>query len=236
MKHKVSVIIPTRGRPDFLPQAVFSVAASGFPESFEILVVHDGEPIRPMDGVRSYATASPQGMAACMNIGFTESRGDYLTVCEDDDMVMPHKLALLAGHLDIMPEVGAVFGLAQHLYPDGFAEVPPRSRKYARDNPLITWETIVQRRGLRLHGSAVMYRRSAWLAGGQWDESLGAGEEWEWHLRLLKAGVTFAVLPTVTDVYRIHEGQKSARAKRRKRKRMDVIDRINQRYLVDVPA
>jgi alpha-1,6-rhamnosyltransferase len=233
---KVSVLIPTRNRPDYLREAVFSAAASGFEDSFEIIVIHDGEPVQPMDGVRSFATPCPMGESALMNIALQEAKGEYLTILEDDDQILPHKLALLAAALDREPDVDAVFSLPVYIYPDGRSETPERLRAWLRANPIVTWDTIVRRQGLRFHGTSTMYRRTAWEKAGPWDETLTTGEEWEYHLRLLKCGCVFRGIDSVTTTYRIHDGQKSARAKRRTMKRKAQLALINQRYAVEVDA
>lgn len=229
---KVSVLIPTRNRPDYVREAVFSAAASAFDRRFEIIVVHDGEAVQPLTGVMSVALARPSGKAACLNRAFAASTGDYVTVLDDDDQIMPHKLALMSAMLDADLTTGAIYALPQYLYADGRAETPARLRTWLHHNPVVTWDTIVQRRGLRMHGTATMYRRTAWETAGPWDETLTTGEEWEYHLRLLRSGCVFRALDTVTDLYRIHATQKSGRRRRRLASRMAVIARINQRYEV----
>jgi hypothetical protein len=95
-------------------------------------------------------------------------------------------------------------------------------------HPVVTLETALEQ-GLYVHGTATMYRRSAWERiaenGKVWDESLPTAEEFDLHLRLLKfAGVFRAVdLPVVT--YRAggkHQGYKSERGKRPR----EVMNRI----------
>ena len=105
---RVSVVIPTAGRPRLIGRAVASVLAQTLPD-LELIVVVDGP---DPDTVAALATIhderlrvlqnhSPAGAGAARNLGAAQARGDWLAFLDDDDEFLPEKLerqlALAAG-------------------------------------------------------------------------------------------------------------------------------------------
>lgn len=172
------------------------------------------------------------GLSAAVNAAFAKSLGTYVTVLADDDLMHPHKLALLSSVLDEHRDVTAAYALAEHVSGLTNRGVPSNVRQWLRGNPLVTWETIKRGQGCMIHGTAILHRRAAWLAAGPWDETLWAGEEWEYHLRLLSKGGCFKGVESITDIYRIHPRQKNSQDQRRRKKdRQALIFGISQKYL-----
>jgi len=109
----VSVIMPTRGRPDLVRGAIFSVVGQTYPGPIECLVVHDQEP--PDLALASLGTADHQvrvisnrrtpGLAGARNSGLAEARGAFIATCDDDDVWHPAKLQAQIGLLLDQPEV-----------------------------------------------------------------------------------------------------------------------------------
>lgn len=235
----ISVLIPTHQRPELLAHAINSVRHQTRPAD-QIIVVHDGtNSVRPADlsGV-TYAEISKAGLSAAVNRAFDLSTGDYVTVLADDDVMYEWKLATLAALLDREPDADVAFGLAVTIDVHGVpCGVQSSTHRWCRDNPLVTWATVQRRRGLRIHGTATLYRRASWVKAGPWDDTLPVAEEWEYHLRLLSTGARFRFVDVITDAYRIHDQQKSGRRTRRSLMRKLTLERINARYasLLDPP-
>src|SRR5690348_316519 len=92
-----SVIIPTSGRPQWLPRAVLSSLA-GMPEgSIEVVVVPNGPdtswqhalaPWFDCAHVRIFAMPAPNQNAA-RNLGLSEARGELVRFLDDDDYLLP---------------------------------------------------------------------------------------------------------------------------------------------------
>ena len=104
---KVSVIIPTFNRIDYLGELLASLAKQSYPtELYEVIVVDDGS----TDGTRDIATATfpftlryfwqtNQGDAAARNLGVQHSQADILVFLDDDILVESNYLpALLKAH------------------------------------------------------------------------------------------------------------------------------------------
>lgn len=96
----VSVVIPTRGRPELLQRAIRSALQQGG-VPLEVIVVVDGEDAitaRMVEGmgdarVRTVVLEAPVGGSEARNVGAREARGRYVALLDDDDEWMPDKLA-----------------------------------------------------------------------------------------------------------------------------------------------
>jgi len=213
---QVSVLIPTRGtRPTWLAEARSSALRQH--GLHEVLVEVDRE---------------GRGQSATLNRAARRATGDWLTVCHDDDFYTRDDALLLAlGYAT--EECAAVYTLPQYVREDGTPmATPPRLAHWALAHPRLTWGPFPE--GLRMHGTGILYRRSWWEQVGGWDETLPACEEYEFHLRLLKAGAVFVVAPVVIMAYRQHGGQKSARRRgaigRTSAARKAIRQTIRERY------
>lgn len=97
----ISVIVRTKDRPDFLGEALASLAGSTY-RRLEVVVVNDGgrAPERPAGyPLPLTLTDLPanRGRAAAANAGIARARGDYVAFLDDDDLVEPEHFAVLAG-------------------------------------------------------------------------------------------------------------------------------------------
>lgn len=101
----VSVIIPTYNRPDFLRRAVASALRQRESAEFgiEILVVDDAsearysaqiqEELSGTPGVRYFRNHENRGGGYSRNRGLKEAKGRYINFLDDDDELLPGKIA-----------------------------------------------------------------------------------------------------------------------------------------------
>jgi glycosyltransferase involved in cell wall biosynthesis len=181
----VSVIVPTRDRPDLLRQALVSVAAQQY-RDVEVVVVNDGgrevgsavSPLRSELPIRVLDLPSSLGPSAARNAGIDLARGRYLAFLDDDDLYRSHHLraavALLdAGRADLVYATSAVS--AVRLGPeqaDGWAggvafDLPHRDGLLEVTNYIPT--------------SAVVCRAGP----ARFDADLRVQEDWDMWLRLI---------------------------------------------------
>jgi glycosyltransferase involved in cell wall biosynthesis len=107
-----SVIVPTRGRPQQLRQALEAIVQTDFPHnSLEVVVVADGEG-QGLDVVASNISTDiamrvieqvQAGPGAARNTGATAARGRYLAFTDDDCLPTPTWLHALKRALDTSP-------------------------------------------------------------------------------------------------------------------------------------
>ena len=121
----VSVIIPTYDRPDYLREAVDSVFAQTYP-FIEILVIDDGSSAggaRTKSALKPYLSpdsSSPRmpkitylyqkncGLISAVNRGLALAQGEYIQRLDDDDRLLPEKIARSVEVFRACPAVGLV--------------------------------------------------------------------------------------------------------------------------------
>jgi glycosyltransferase involved in cell wall biosynthesis len=116
----ISIVIPTRNRPELLQRALQSIASQTFVD-FEVIVIDDGSDeasycvyetlwqsldarfiFHPLGVGRSYGL----GPSVTRNIGITLARGQILAFCDDDDFwTAPHHLLDMAAAFNADPAV-----------------------------------------------------------------------------------------------------------------------------------
>jgi glycosyltransferase involved in cell wall biosynthesis len=107
----VSVIIPTKNRPDLLMRAVSSVLQQKY-RPLEIIVVDDGsQPPAKFDApeIRIIRNEQSKGGAAARNQGISAVQGQYFAFLDDDDFYLPNKLADQVGFLEQNRDFDFVF-------------------------------------------------------------------------------------------------------------------------------
>ena len=120
-----SVIIPTYNRPNYLREAVNSVFAQTYP-FIEILVIDDGSSeggaltksaLKPYLSPDSLSSRLPKvtylyqkncGLVPAVNRGLALARGEYIQRLDDDDRLLPEKIARSVNAFQAHPTVGLV--------------------------------------------------------------------------------------------------------------------------------
>src|SRR4051794_21063245 len=85
----VSVVIPTRGRAEYLEVALASLARQDLAEPYEVIVVDDGATDRTAEvvaaaGVRSVRHDERRTLNAARNSGATAAESDLIALTDDD--------------------------------------------------------------------------------------------------------------------------------------------------------
>lgn len=105
MPPRVSIVIPTYGRPAQLAECLGAIAAQEYTD-YECIVVNDGgppvEPVLERVGlaVRLINLPANVGHAAARNRGVQEASGEFVALCDDDDLWLPGHLARLVAAAD----------------------------------------------------------------------------------------------------------------------------------------
>ncbi|WP_187176368.1 glycosyltransferase [Algoriphagus sp. AK58] len=113
-KPKVSIIIPTFNRSNFLQSTLESISKQTF-KDFEVIVVDDGSPsneaelvCREFNFCHYEKIENSGGPATPRNKGINLARGKYLAFVDDDDLWYPEKLELQVDILEKEPDFGLV--------------------------------------------------------------------------------------------------------------------------------
>jgi len=111
MSASVSVIIPTYNRAKLLPSSIESVLEQTYPH-IEIIVVNDGssdntdEVIKPYLDRVIYIKRENGGCAVAKNTGVQAVSGDYITIIDDDDSMLPQRIERLVEKFNENPRYG----------------------------------------------------------------------------------------------------------------------------------
>ncbi|MDQ4142874.1 MAG: glycosyltransferase [Actinomycetota bacterium] len=186
----VSVIIPTRDRPELLRRAIRRVCEQRFDGGIECLVVFDqSEPNLPdvevPDGVqlRALSNRRKPGLAGARNSGALEANGELLAFCDDDDEWLPDKLAHQVTAFE-EPGVRVVAtGIEVHYEERRFDRLSPRDT--------VTFDELLESRRTDVHPSTFLISKTAFLDEiGFVDEDLPGSyaEDYEWLLRAARLG------------------------------------------------
>lgn len=225
---RVSIIIPTFNRPNYLRQAIESVLAQTYPD-FEIVVVDDGSTDDTAAVVGSladprivYIRQENTGRSAARNRGMQEARGEFIALLDDDDLYLPHKLVNQAAYLDAHPEVDLVAGGAQMIDADGRWL---RDRRCWEEAPFLTVPACLY--ACSLLTCSVLFRGSMLSALDHWfDPALTRAEDTDFWLRSLLAGCRMAWLPEIVAAYRRHAADSQQDGTGYSRSYRQVLDKL----------
>lgn len=191
-----SVIVPTRGRHRFLREALRSVLAQSH-AAHEIIVADDGtgaqEAVAGLHSSIVVLDNGERGPVAARNLGVAHATGDCIAFLDDDDWFTdPHYFAKAALAFDR----GAVFVYTDGImvFEDGRPSLPFAFRADAgtltRDNTILI--------------SGVIYRRGLHASLGNFDAALPYYWDWDWYLRVARAGHELTHLQMPAVAIRVH--------------------------------
>lgn len=182
----VTVVIPTRDRPELLRETLGAIRDHDYPGELRSIVVFDQS--EPDDGVASdkpgrevlaIANERTPGAAGARNTGFLAARTELVACCDDTDLWLPGKLRAQAAVLRDDPEAEFVTcGL--RLFNDTMSIDRSLKRGLVRRADLLKGHLP------QLHPSGFVVRRAAMVDGfGLFDETIPGsyGEDYELLLR-----------------------------------------------------
>ena len=199
----ISVIIPYVKDRGWLEEAITSIHSQTF-KDWQIV---------PAKGDRT------QG--ANINAGLKLAIGEYIKILHDDDILPPNSLQDLYDGIQ-----GFDFVCGNH---ETFGDP-----KYCPNPGIFTGCIPILEDMLKCNqigGGTVLYRKDVLLKVEGYDEELWTGEEYDLHLKLLKAGYKCNYVNKVVHRYRLHETNKTYYMGPGTRKyRREYIREIAQRY------
>jgi glycosyltransferase involved in cell wall biosynthesis len=179
---RVSVIIPTRERPQMLHDAIASIRAQTFTD-YELIVVVNG-PDTPLTAQSAEVAAGcniirlkAAGIAVSVNAAVRAARGEWLAFLDDDDLWEPNRLEVGLQTADAS-KADVVF--CNFFRFDEFGGLPDSA---APPQPPLTAKEAMTIEICAAGFSAAMIRRSAMLAVGGCDEAL-LSTDWDLWIRL----------------------------------------------------
>lgn len=220
----ISIIVPCFNQAHYLPEALESIQRQTY-HHWECIIIDDGSTDNTgevawkwlvKDNRFRYMRKENGGLSSARNAGLEIAKGDYIQLLDADDLLESDKIThqvdflqraeraidvvvsgyryfqdtpapenlLLFGRFDLLPEVAMN-------YNDNRDEI---IKLMARVNPMVV--------------SAPLYLRDVFQRVGNFDESLGALEDWDLHFRCAMQGIVFqhsGYLPKTKTLIRLHE-------------------------------
>jgi glycosyltransferase involved in cell wall biosynthesis len=216
MRPETSVIIPVRNGARFVAEAIASVLEQPG-EHDEVLAVDDGSTdetpvilagfVHP--GLRLLSSGG-RGVSAARNMGFTASRGEFIAFLDHDDMWPAGRHGTLRMALRRDEDLEAAFGRIMRRFEPG-----------AR----ITAEAKVQgHHALWLVGSGLFRRRLLERIDG-FAEDMPMGEDFDFYLRLVEAGMRSRLCGVSGLVRRHHDANATNDLREANSWRLDILRR-----------
>lgn len=215
----VSVVIPTRGRPDLLAGAVRSALRQTWPR-IEVVVVVDGPDAataRRLETftdprVRTLFLEENRGTCDARNAGVRAAQGDWIALLDDDDEWLPDKIKLQMRAVRTMRDWFPVISTRVIARSPSTNRVLP-AKPYRC--PQSIGDFLFCRSGLRDAGglmqtSTLLAPRDLLLAI-PFQSGLPMHQDWDWLIRVgAHEGVGFAMVRKPLTVWRVEDGRATA--------------------------
>ncbi len=212
MRHRVSVVIPTRNRNAKLRRALAAVDGQTF-RDFDVWIVDDcstdgtvqylrqggpREDCPHIPAVHVLFNDRPVGAAAARNQALGRVRGELIAFLDDDDVWLPDYLKRQVSTLDRHPQTSASYAVCTEVDEEGHQRRPDLRPLFQYASPLIHLLTESFVHTL----SAFVCRREALDRVGPLNEGLLIVHDLDWYARLLMSGGTLLPVPGAAIIRR----------------------------------
>ena len=213
---RISVIIPVYNHAKYLPEAIESVLKQSL-KPLEVFVVDDGSD----DGSHLAAQAFGSkvqvlrqehlGISAARNLGIRRAKGDFIALCDADDLFDPDKLAKQYELFIADPQLQLAFcRVQQFLSPD----IPPEELEKYRCTEAGMAGAIP---------GALMATRQAFQQVGEFDPGVQVGEFLDWYGRAKLIHLKEQCHPEILYRRRIHGANHGIRTQDAKQQYLKVL-------------
>jgi glycosyltransferase involved in cell wall biosynthesis len=207
---KISVVMPTHNRADFLGKSIDSVLSQTY-EDFEIIVIDNNSTDNTEEILKKYKDRrikyvrnnENRGAGGARNQGIGLAEGSYITFLDSDDQLLPTKFEKQLTKLHTLPNnCGLVYC--------GFCYVSNQTSKPVKyvfpkfyGN---VYDDVIEKNLFPIH--APIIKKECFERCGMFDTTLAACEDWDLWIRFAKY-YEFAFVPEILAKYTIHGQQKS---------------------------
>ena len=176
----VSIIIPCNEDRGFLAETIKAAETQTYPD-IEIIV-----------------SKSDCSTSHNINQGIKKSKGEYIKLCADDDLLTPN---CIEDSVKAIQGFDFIHGNAIEFWSNG------TEKEYIPVIKFPTLQNMLQQNVI--HGGTVLYKRDCFEIWGGLNGSLWCAEEYEFNLRLLSNGCKLNYCNSFMQRYRRHRKQKS---------------------------
>ncbi len=209
----VSVALAVYNAAKYLPAAIDSILSQTFPD-FELIVINDGSTDKSLKILQRYAVQDPRirlfsrenrGIARTRNEMTQLAQGEFITVMDADDLMLPDRLANQVAFLQKHPHVVCVGGA--HEFIDEAGRVLFRKEDPENDAEI---QQLALKGHTPINHPSAMIRRAALIQVGGYPEYMSTVGDLDLFLRLGEVGQLANLKVTVLK-YRQHASSISER-------------------------
>jgi len=213
----VSVVIPVYNGEQFIAECLESVYNQTY-RPLEIIIVDDGSNDNSIDVMnqipieKKIIQQKNGDVSRARNVGVNNATGEFVAFMDQDDIWLPQKVEQQVQIFRQNLNVDLVFTDLIKLFPNGKQHHAKDKHKIAL---FLTDENLfatLSRKNV-LMPSAVMIRKSSFIAAGSFDESFKTCGDYELWLRMAALGMKFRYVPEPLILYRYHEKCSSKQTK-----------------------
>jgi glycosyltransferase involved in cell wall biosynthesis len=199
---KVSVVIPCFNDEIYIEETIQSVLNQTF-QDLEIIIVDDGSNAATKNVLLNFKnkktqilTQSNQGLSAARNNGIKISKSQYILIIDSDDTFDKSFLEKAVTILDNDKSIAAVSSYCSIFIKNHQTIYNHQPKGGGIDNFLFDNNSV----------SFALIRKESWEFIGGYDEKMKNGfEDWEFWIRITKAGWTIFTIPEFLFNYRQKE-------------------------------
>lgn len=206
---KVSIITPSYNQGQFIERTLQSVA-SQTGAVIEHVVFDGGSADNTVEVLRNFSppvrwvSKKDKGQTDAVNQGIRATDGEIIGWLNSDDIYYPGAVARVVEYFDRHPEIDVVYGMADHIDLDD---------KAFESYPTEPWDFKRLQETCFICQPALFFRRRVVVQHGLLDESLNYCMDYEFWLRLGKAGARFGYLEEKLAGSRLYADNKTLGAR-----------------------
>jgi len=210
---RFSIVVPAYNAEATLADTLDAILAQTVGD-WECIVVDDGSADGTMTTTRDYTrrdsrfkllTQSNQGTAGAYNTGVRSASASLIVLCSADDLLLPDHLRIMDDLVRRHPECGIFSSNGDYLFETGRRDRVYSGHEWELERSLSLEEVLA----VCFFSVGATYRKSVFdLVGGY---RVGVyGEDYDFWLRAMAAGVKHRYTPYLLSLHRISSVQKSA--------------------------
>lgn len=232
----VTVMIPCYNSSSTLARAISSLIAQSH-ENWEAILIDDGSVDHPEKvleqfadpRIRAYRNSENQGRGACRQLALEKMRGQYLTMLDSDDWILPDKFAKQLEILNRNPQIALVSSAMYLMLSDGSLAGVAR---FGISEDIQVLPALEGPGTLPIAHAPIMVRQQV-LQGRSYDVSLKFSEDLDFFLPILLQH-SFAVTKEPLYVYSFEDNQTLTKWRSQLRSQRQIFAKYKSQYFVEV--
>lgn len=190
-EYLISIIMPAFNDQDTISESIESIIDQSY-TNWELIIVDDGstdntklvvEQFIKKDKRIKYIFQNNTGVAGARNTGIKQAKGNFIKLCDSDDILMPYGLEMLIRSIPFTSETTAIFY-------DDMAEYYQNMNHYViknMDQPMPKPDLYIQQlKGNIFPVGSVLIRKNVFNEIGYFDESLNGTDDFDLWNRIIQ--------------------------------------------------